>query len=149
MDDCLVPFLRRATRNDLPRIKEIRFAVKENVLIDRTSIPDEEVFRFMEDEVFWVYEENGLVLGFAAGDTRDGNIWALFVHPEYEGRGVGQALLDQCCRSLAQRGLTRLKLDTGPQTRAAAFYRRAGWRETGETTAKGNVVFSLTVPSLA
>ncbi|MBV9018307.1 MAG: GNAT family N-acetyltransferase, partial [Alphaproteobacteria bacterium] len=48
---------------------------------------------FVERSEIWVWTENGLVQGFAAGDTRDGWIWALFVAPGYEGRGIGQALL--------------------------------------------------------
>ena len=42
------------------------------------------------DEVF----EVRIVVGFSAGDSGDGSIWALFVDPLHESRGIGRALID-------------------------------------------------------
>jgi GNAT superfamily N-acetyltransferase len=41
----------------------------------------------------WVCEMAQLV-GFAIADLIDNNIWALFVHPDFEGKGIGKTLHD-------------------------------------------------------
>ncbi|MFP7654533.1 GNAT family N-acetyltransferase [Chryseobacterium proteolyticum] len=40
----------------------------------------------------WVCEINDQVVGFSIVDLKENNIWALFVHPDFEGLGVGQKL---------------------------------------------------------
>lgn len=75
----------------------------------------------------WVAEDSGRVVAFAVG-YRSGNIWALFVHPEHEGRGHGKALHSAMVTWLWAQGLQRLWLTTAPGTRAEAFYRSLGWR---------------------
>jgi ribosomal protein S18 acetylase RimI-like enzyme len=63
-------------------------------LTDPTLVTDEDYARFEEHAGIWVWEEDGQILGFSAGDTRDGTIWALFVDPTCERRGIGRALFD-------------------------------------------------------
>ena len=75
----------------------------------------------------WVWEEAGAVQAFAAGDVRDGWIWALFVAPEYEGRGIGRALLSMACETLRNAGYTVANLSTAAGTRAERFYTENGW----------------------
>lgn len=81
----------------------------------------------------WVGEADGAVVAFAMADRRDANIFALFVLPEHEGKGLGAALLVQCESWLKRHGHTIARLDTGRDTKAYAFYLRRGWRATGET----------------
>jgi hypothetical protein len=40
---------------------------------------------WFDNFTFWVWEEDGAIRGFSAADPRDGSIFALFVHPLYEG----------------------------------------------------------------
>ena len=123
--------LRVATRADVPGIQHVRHSVRENVLTSR-AIGDEEVVEYLERHGRgWVVARGDEVLGFAIGDARDGNIWALFVDPEHEGRGYGRALHDAMVAWLFSRGLARLWLSTEPGTRAERFYRRAGWIDRG------------------
>ena len=42
--------------------------------------------------------------GFSPGDPRDGSIWALFVDPADEGRGIGRALLALACDTVRVAG---------------------------------------------
>jgi GNAT superfamily N-acetyltransferase len=95
---------------------------------------------FIERSEIWVWEEDGVVQGFAAGDTRDGWIWALFVAPGHEGRGIGQALLPLACETLRKAGYTMATLSTVEGTRAARFYRMNGWTAAGRNH-KGELVF--------
>ena len=125
--------LRQAVRADVPGIQRVRHSVRENVLRSRSSIPDEEVVAFIErfGRGWVVVDDRDEVLAFAFGDARDGNIWALFVDPDHEGRGYGSMLHDEMVDWLWSQGLTRLWLSTDPDTRAERFYRRAGWTDCG------------------
>ncbi len=131
--------IRIAGRADLPRITEIRMAVKENVL-SRPEKITATVERLIDREGFWVFEEAGAILGFSSADPGDGSIFALFIDPAHEGRGVGQALLAAACASLAKDGHAVAQLTTGTGTRAERFYRLNGWTEVGRTD-DGQLIF--------
>ena len=94
----------------------------------------------------WVVEHDGDVVGFSIADSNTRSIWALFVLEEYAGRGLGRLLLAAAVSWLWDQGVDRIWLDTGPETRAAGFYRRLGWQPTG-TTAKGEIQFELVRPA--
>ncbi|MGR9174859.1 GNAT family N-acetyltransferase [Rhizobium leguminosarum] len=79
-----------------------------------------------------VWEENGDVVGFSAADPRNGNIWALFIAPGFERKGIGSILLAEACARLKSAGIERAWLTTDPNTRAERFYRAAGWEHVGE-----------------
>lgn len=124
--------LRKAGRADIPAMHRIRLAVKENRLTT-TAITEADYRPAIEEHgCGWVVEEGGEVVGFAVGDKRDGNIWALFVHPSHEGRGHGRQLHDAMVSWLWAQGCERLWLTTDPNTRAQAFYEAAGWRHAGQ-----------------
>lgn len=131
--------IRVATRADLPRISEIRLTVRENVLSRPDKIVDA-VQYLIDRDAFWVFEDDGHIHGFSSADPRDGSIFALFMDPASEGRGIARALLDAACRHLTTAGHGRAWLSTDPGTRAERFYRHQGWRETGRT-ADGEIRF--------
>ena len=123
--------LRLAARADVPGMQRVRHAVKENRLVSRV-IPDDEVIDAIERSGRgWVVEDGGEVVAFAIGNVVDGSIWALFVDPSHEGRGLGRRLHDAMVEWLHSRGLARLWLTTDPGTRAQRFYERAGWVDRG------------------
>ncbi len=132
--------IRRALREDHPRITEIRHSVTENVLSDPGRITIEDYRWFEQNPGIWVWEENGAILGFSAADTRDGSIWALFIAPGHERRGIGRALLEKACDVLRQDGHRTALLTTSPGTRAEGFYRAAGWKAIG-TSPRGELIF--------
>ena len=123
--------IRLATQADIPAMHRVRLAVTENRLSDprRVTLADY-VPAIAELGCGWVAEDSGTVVGFAVG-CRSGNIWALFVHPDHEGCGYGNALHSAMVSWLWAQGLQRLWLTTGPRTRAEAFYRSLGWRPCG------------------
>jgi GNAT superfamily N-acetyltransferase len=122
--------IRKATIADRSRITEVRNAVRENRLspanVERVADTAGWIY---ENGTFWVWEEDGAVQGFAVAEIRDGTIFGLFVHPDYEGRGIARALLPLACEDLRAAG-----------TRAERFYRRNGWTDTGRRE-KGEIVF--------
>ena len=119
--------VRRATVRDIPRLMEIRFAVKENRLSNPNSVTGADCEDFIQRGLIWVVEERGRVVGFSAADDRDGTIWALFIEPPVQGWGLGAGLLALACNDLAAMGYKIASLSTDTGTRADRFYRRHGW----------------------
>ena len=139
----LLYMLRAARASDIPAIQRVRASVKENRLVS-TIITDEDVRTAIEDTGRgWIVEQEGEIVAFAIGNAITGNIWALFVHPEYEGRGYGRQLHDTMVDWLWAAGVGSLWLTTEPGTRAQRFYEAAGWRLTG-TTDRGELRYELT-----
>jgi len=122
----------------------VRCAVLENRLSRPDRITSADYRAMLErDGRGWVAEVDGRVVGFAVADLCRFNVWALFVDPEHEKRGIGRALHDAMMRwFLAQPGVERVWLTTAPDTRAEAFYRRAGWRACG-LDAAGEMRFEM------
>lgn len=109
----------------------VRLAVRENALSDPNRITEADYLAALEElGRTWVVEADGDVAAFATG-YRDGNIWALFVHPDHEGQGHAKALHATMVSWLWSLGLTRLWLTTGPGTRAERFYITRGWEPSG------------------
>jgi len=114
----------------MPGLWEVRYSVAENTLTPGL-ISDEELRRALEDDGRgWVAEDRGRILGFAIG-LLSGNVWALFVRPEAEGRGIGSALHAELLKWFSQQPLERLWLSTGINTRARDFYEARGWQYAG------------------
>lgn len=125
----------------------VRMAVRENRLTSAV-ITEEHYLPAIEDTGRgWVAEDQGSVVGFAVGNVVTGNIWALFVNPEHEGRGHGRRLHDTMIRWLFLQGVRRLWLSTDPNTRAPRFYEAAGWSYLG-MLANGEALYELHAPNV-
>lgn len=135
---------REAQIADIPQIQVVRNSVKENMLSDPALVPDKDVEDYISRRgKGWVYEEEGTITGFSIVSVTDSNVWALFIHPSFEKRGIGRRLhADMMDWYFAQTDKT-IWLSTSPGSRAADFYRRAGWQETG-TCGKGEIRFEMT-----
>lgn len=126
------PCLRIATRDDVAALQRVRLSVRENVLSRPELVTHADYVEHLERRGRgWLAEWGSEVVGFAVGRADDGNVWALFVDPAHEGRGIGGALHDVLVDWMFAQGLERLWLTTDPATRAALFYARRGWREAG------------------
>ena len=135
---------RKACAADVPRIVEIRGAVLENQLSDPRRVTAADYQRRLDHDEMWVWDEDGRIQGFSACDKRDGSIWALFIDPSHEGRGIGQGLLAEACAALRQAGHRAAMLSTERGTRAERFYRRNGWDAQGLSD-RGEVIFQKPV----
>jgi GNAT superfamily N-acetyltransferase len=119
---------RRATESDIDAIFVVRFAVKENVLSNPARVTREMCIDYLDKlGRGWVCEIEGRVVGFSYAARADHSIWALFVLPDFEGRGVGKALLNAVVDWLFEIGAERVILSTEANTRADRFYRAQGW----------------------
>jgi GNAT superfamily N-acetyltransferase len=81
-------------------------------------------------------------VGFAIADLVDHNIWALFLLPAFEQKGIGRALHDTMLNWYFAQTRHKVWLSTSPGTRAEGFYRKAGWKEVG-TYGKGEIKFEM------
>lgn len=86
-------FVREAHRQDIPGIFSVRFLVRENLLSEeqlRQHVTPESLAVLLESQCKgWVAEEDRQVIGFSIADSKSRSIWALFVLPCHEGRGIG------------------------------------------------------------
>lgn len=132
--------IRPAAESDIEAMHALRGRVTQNVLSDPGRVTHASYRPYLARGGAWVAEtERGLV-GFAILDVAAGSVWALFVAPESEGRGVGRTLHDRLIQGAIGHGLDRLCLTTAPRTRAERFYTQAGWIKTGLTNG-GEVSF--------
>jgi ribosomal protein S18 acetylase RimI-like enzyme len=85
----------------------------------------------------WLAEEDGSVIAYVALTLgysmefggRDAFVDDVYVVPTHRGRGVGSALLAECEQACHELGVRALHLGVRPSNRAAALYRRFGFRE--------------------
>ena len=132
--------LRPATRDDLPRIHDVRHGTAENRLTDPSRVTEEEVLWYLDHAIFLVGEDHEAIQGFVCANPQTGYVWALFVIDSAQGRGFGTALLEAAMDRLREAGHRQAFLWTGEGTRAEGFYHSRGWRAMGKNL-EGEVVY--------
>ncbi len=134
---------REATIADIPQIQVVRNLVKENMLSDPSLVTDEDCLQFLTVRgKGWVCVINERLAGFAIADLQDHNIWALFMDPVHEGKGIGKELHRLMMDWYFSQTDLPVWLGTAPGTRAEEFYLRQGWRKVGVVN-KGEVKFEM------
>ena len=98
----------------------------------RLSDTDQSLRAFMSKNpsTCLVLRIDGRLMGTVLGgfDGHRGYIYHLAVHPDYQGRGYGKALLDMVCRELTALGAPKIHLFAFNDNQAAAtFYLSQEW----------------------
>ncbi|MBL7826130.1 MAG: GNAT family N-acetyltransferase [Saprospiraceae bacterium] len=123
---------REAQLLDIDQMHIVRNSVRENALSNPNLITHDDYVDFLFARgKGWVCEVDQNIVGFAVVDILENNIWALFLKPEYEGKGIGRTLHDTMLNWYFQKTTAPVWLGTAPNTRAEGFYRKAGWTPTG------------------
>ena len=136
---------REAKAADIKQIQVVRNSVTENTLSDPGLVTDKDCLEYITQRgKGWVCETEGQLVGFAIADLREHNIWALFVHPDFEKQGIGRQLHDLMLSWYFKQTSENIWLGTAPHTRAENFYRAQGWIETG-TRGEGEIKFEMTL----
>jgi GNAT superfamily N-acetyltransferase len=135
--------IREANIDDIKQIQIVRNSVTENTLSNPDLVTDEDCREFMTVRgKGWVCEIDGQIVGFAIADLQDKNIWALFLLPEFEKKGIGKKLHDIMLDWYFSQTHDTVWLGTTTKTRADYFYRKAGWTEVGPH-GQGEIKFEM------
>ena len=125
--------IREMEAADLPHAFEVRVATWHNERgreeLTALGITPQSVTRMLaETHRGWVAECDERIVGFAMGNQQTGEMWVIAVLREFEGRGLGRALLgrveDWLWETWSEIWLTT---DLDETLRAVGFYRRLGW----------------------
>jgi GNAT superfamily N-acetyltransferase len=123
---------REATIKDIDNYMLVRMAVKENVLNNPALVTKEDNIAYLtRDGKGWVCEIDDQIVGFSIVGLTQRNVWALFVHPEFEGKGIGQKLHDVMMDWYFNQTKDKIWLGTEQRTKAETFYKKRGWTEVG------------------
>jgi GNAT superfamily N-acetyltransferase len=134
---------RVAHKEDIPGIQVVRNAVKENMLSNPALVSDADCEEFIiRRGKGWVATSDEKIVGFSIADLADRNIWALFVEPGYDKKGIGRELHRLMLDWYFGQTSEPVWLGTAPNTRAEKFYRDAGWKEIG-IHGKGEIKFQM------
>lgn len=135
---------REALVRDIKNMQIVRNSVKENVLSNASLVTDKDCENYITIRgKGWVCDIDNTVVGFAIADLNENNIWALFLQPAYEGKGIGKKLHDIMLDWYFSKTQKKVWLGTAPNTRAELFYRKRGWKEAGKH-GKGEIKFEMT-----
>ena len=102
-----------------------------NWLGNRTLVDYENMIK---NGLVFVAEENGQVLGFSNIDFSRDRIKAIYVHPNFERRGVGKILIEHLINLAKEKGCLKLSLDSS--TAAKNFYLKNGFKLINEVEHK-------------
>ncbi|TAH42240.1 MAG: GNAT family N-acetyltransferase [Bacteroidetes bacterium] len=121
---------REATIEDIDPIHTVRMSVKENILVNLSLVTKDDYIRLLtQDGKGWVCETDFGIVAFSIVDTIKKNVWALFVHPDFEAKGIGSTIHNLMLDWYFSHEQETLWLSTDAETRADKFYREAGWKE--------------------
>lgn len=126
--------IREATVDDIAAIFNIRTSVTQNhlsmsQLADMGVTPDAIHAAISSGPGLWVAEVDGVPVGFSMADVEDACVFAMFVLPAFEGRGLGRLLMAQAEACLfAHHDVIWLETAGDVAIRANGFYRALGWR---------------------
>ena len=80
--------IREAKIEDIKQIQTVRNSVRENTLSNPNLVTDQDCEKFITVRgKAWVCEISSAIV-----DLKENNIWALFIDPKFEKKGIGQLL---------------------------------------------------------
>ena len=123
---------REATVNDIDNYMVVRMAVQENVLNNPALVTREVNEAYLtKDGKGWVCEIDHRIVGFSIVGLTQRNVWALFVLPAFEGKGIGTKLHNIMIDWYFCQINDTIWLGTEKNTKAENFYKNKGWTVVG------------------
>lgn len=133
--------VRRAARNDGEHIWRVHTAAIRETCSSRYT--DEEINAWtsrltpdsydsvIRGKALYVAQSDDRIIGFGQLNVVTGEVEAVYVLPDYTGKGIGSRLLDTLEEVARECGLKRLHLDSS--LNAVGFYEHKGYVIKGET----------------
>jgi len=124
-DVALLPNVERSAGKAFLSLPDLAWISSDNAL----SV--ERHLEFIAGGYAWVATEDAVPVGFIGAEkTRDAlHIWELAVHLDFQGRGIGRALMDEAMRTAKRDGLPAVTLTTFRDVAwNEPFYRKLGFR---------------------
>ncbi|WP_207479943.1 GNAT family N-acetyltransferase [Arenibaculum pallidiluteum] len=116
--------IRRAVSGDGERCAEIFLHARQAAFPGRSAFEAEDYALAVAEDEVWVAEIGGLVVGFVSLDLAADDLRLIFVHPDWQHRGIGSRLLTAACQRLDRPARLSCHADNRV---ARAFYERNGW----------------------
>ena len=136
--------VRRALPTDAKAVKSAHYHAYQ--VSYREYLPDDYLDSMVFDEAviartaqkiseteYYVVEENGCVLGFANliyPEVKTIEVQTLYVHPDFQNRGAGSALLDEICKIKKKAGYQKVVVWTLKNGPSLGFYEKKGFKQT-------------------
>ncbi len=139
--------IREARIDDIAQLHIVRNAVIENQLSDPSRVTVDDYVEYLT--VWgkgWLCEVGKEIVGFAIVDLRENSIWALFVKPEFEQKGIGRKLHSTMLAWYFTQTQSNVWLTTSSNTRAELFYIKSGWSKVG-VNREDEIKFEMTYDS--
>ncbi|QCI98145.1 GNAT family N-acetyltransferase [Agrobacterium larrymoorei] len=134
--------IRLAESNDVAALFNVRTSVRENHMsresLSELGITYTSVSKMISaSPCAWVAVSDNEIVGFSMIDVPNASLFAAFVLPAHEAKGLGTQLIAVAESELFKHH-SLIWLETDRDSRAAGFYRHLGWRE--ERKAEGNQI---------
>lgn len=124
--------IRLMKKSDLPGVERIDWSAFADIW--RNSLQCLET-AFSQSVVATVAEASGQIVGYqiSTGTTASGHLARLAIQPDFQGQGIGSALVCDLLERFEQRGMFHVTVNTQHNNLASlALYKKAGFRLTGE-----------------
>jgi phosphoribosylformimino-5-aminoimidazole carboxamide ribotide isomerase len=134
--EAVMPEIRIAGQQDIELLFEIRTSVAQNhqsrdELAKLGVTPAAVGDALKAKSRAWIASVDETPAAFAMADSGEATVFAMFVRPEFENRGLGRLLMAEAERFLFQNHRRIwLTTGTGRQIRANGFYKWLGWSAT-------------------
>ena len=145
--------IRVATEADVESLFDIRTSVLENhqsrADLARVGVTPDSVAQMLHSSSrAWIASERKQDVAFSMADASDATVFAMFVRPAFERRGLGRILMKRAEEWLFEQGCVEIWLltDANRDVRANGFYRHLGWDDAG-IQQDGQVKFTKTRPT--
>jgi ribosomal protein S18 acetylase RimI-like enzyme len=123
---------REAKITDIESYMLVRMAVKENILSNPSLVTKQDNIDYITTNgKGWVCEIDNNIVGFSIVGLKQRNVWALFVHPDFEKKGIGGKLHDLMMEWYFNQTTEKIWLGTEQNSYAKIFYKKRGWEEVG------------------
>ena len=119
--------------------KKVKNLINENLIetfgVGKSDGWEDFNFYKKSGRIFYVADEKGKIVGTAAlvNKKSEGEIKRMYVKKDYYGKGLSKKLLDKIISFARDKEIKEIKLTTDrKRERAQSFYKKNGFRKTGE-----------------